>query len=230
VTMRILCVSDESDPIVYSSNIAERYGNVDFVISAGDLPLRYYEFIVSSLNKPLYFVFGNHHVAEMEMFNKRNYFEGADFFEYDKRSFSWGVGADYLDGKVMRHKATGLLLAGLGGSMRYNNGENQFTEQQMLMRILKMVPRMLVNKLRYGRYIDVLVTHAPPRGIGDAPDMCHMGFKVFLWFIQKFKPRYLLHGHIHLIDLNTPRIAHYQDTEVINVFGSYILEIEKTHE
>jgi uncharacterized protein len=225
--MRILCVADESDPIVYSANISERYGNVDFVIGAGDLQLKYYEFIVSSLNKPLYFVFGNHHVTEMEMFNNRNYFEGTDFFEYDKRKFSWGVGADYLDGKVVRDKNSGLLLAGLGGSMRYNNGENQFTEHQMLMRILKLVPRLWMNKLRYGRYLDVLVTHAPPRGIGDAEDMCHMGFSVFLWFMRKFKPRYLLHGHIHLIDLNTQRIRQYQETQVINVFGSYILEIEK---
>jgi uncharacterized protein len=228
VAMKILCVADETDPLVYSQNIAERFGNVDFVIGAGDLRLRYYEYIVSTLNKPLYFVFGNHHVEELEMFHRRNYFEGTDFFETDKRKFSWGIGADYLDGKVLRDKNTGLLLAGLGGCMRYNNGEHQFTEKQMLFRILRMIPKLLWNKLRRGRFLDILVTHAPPRGIGDAPDQCHTGFMVFLWFMRRFKPRYVLHGHIHLIDLNAQRVHNYYDTQVINVFGSYVLEVENT--
>ncbi len=143
---------------------------------------------------------------------------------FERSRMGWGVGGDFIDGLVMRDNSSGLLLARLGGSMRYNRGDHQFTEFEMYLRILKMVPRLLFNKLRHGRYVDILITHAPPRGLGDREDRCHMGFKAFLWFIRKFKPKYLLHGHVHLIDLNSPRVSQYHGTEIINVFGSYLLE------
>ena len=54
---KILCISDQIDPVIYSKDIKEKYGDVDFIISAGDLPIDYLDFVQSSLNKPLYFVF-----------------------------------------------------------------------------------------------------------------------------------------------------------------------------
>ncbi|MDD3367143.1 MAG: metallophosphoesterase [Sphaerochaetaceae bacterium] len=222
--MKILCIADAKDPLVYSVNVAERYGSVDLVLSAGDLPLRYYEFIVSSLNKPFYFIFGNHHTEDMAKFKKCSWSEASLEFKNEAHRLSWGIGGECLEGKVMRDGTTGLLLAGLGGSMRYNHGDHQFTEFEMYGRILKMIPKLLYNKIRYGRFLDILVTHAPPRGIGDGEDRCHTGFKAFLWFMRKFKPGYLLHGHVHLIDLNVPRIIRYHETDVINVYGSYVLE------
>ncbi|MDD4220568.1 MAG: metallophosphoesterase [Sphaerochaetaceae bacterium] len=224
--MKILCVADAKDPLVYSSNVAERYGSVDLVLSAGDLPLKYYEFIVSSLNKPFYFVFGNHHTEDLARFKKCGWSESPIDFKNEQQRMCWGVGGDFLDGKVMRDSSTGLLLAGLGGSMRYNRGEHQFTEFEMYLRILKLIPKLVYNKVRYGRYLDILITHAPPRGIGDQADQCHTGFNAFLWFMRKFTPAYLLHGHVHLLDLNSPRITRYHETDVINVYGSYVLEKE----
>ena len=222
--MKILCVADEKDPLVYSDNVVKRYGDVDLVISAGDLPLKYYEFIVSSLNKHFYFVFGNHHVEDLPKFTKRRTMDNPFELRFERSRMGWGVGGDFIDGLVMRDNSSGLLLAGLGGSMRYNRGDHQFTEFEMYLRILGMVPKLLFNKLRHGRYVDILITHAPPRGLGDREDRCHMGFKAFLWFMRKFKPKYLLHGHVHLIDLNSPRVSQYHGTEIINVFGSYLLE------
>ena len=222
--MKILCVADEKDPLVYSANVAERYGDVDLVISAGDLPLKYYEFIVSSLNKPFYFIFGNHHTEDLSKFSKRCSLEDSFDLRYDRSRYGWGVGGDFIDGLVMRDSATGLLLAGLGGSLRYNRGEHQFTDFEMYLRIFRMIPKLLYNRLRYGRFIDILIAHAPPKGLGDREDRCHTGFKAFLWFMRTFKPRYLLHGHVHLFDLNSERTIRYCDTEIINVFGSYILE------
>lgn len=218
--MKILCVADEKDPLVYSTNVVERYGNVDLIISAGDLSLRYYEFIISSLNKPFYFVFGNHHVEQLRRFTNSLFWEDPFTSRFDQ-----AIGGEYLDGKVKRDESSRLLLAGLGGSMRYNSGDHQFTELQMYLRIFTMIPRLLYNRLRYGRYLDILVTHAPPRGLGDGEDRCHKGFVSFLWFMRMFKPRYLVHGHIHLFDLNSPRVSRYGQTEVVNVFGSYVLEM-----
>jgi Icc-related predicted phosphoesterase len=96
----------------------------------------------------------------------------------------------------------------------------------MFLRMMKLLPHLLYNRLRYKRFVDVLVTHAPPRGIGDGEDRCHTGFRVFLWFIRWFKPRYVLHGHMHLIDANAQRITRIGETEVINVYRSYLLEKE----
>ena len=87
-----------------------------------------------------------------------------------------------------------------------------------------LIPHLLYNKMRYGRYLDILITHAPPRGLGDGEDLCHRGFNCFLWFMEKFHPKYLLHGHVHLIDMNDQRIRRYKDTQVINVYKNYILE------
>ena len=220
--MKILCIADDKDPLVYSSHITERYGDVDMIISSGDLPLKYYEFIVSSLNKPFYFVFGNHHT---EALTRRAGNESHQLLDFHK-NLGWGVGGVCIDGKVVRDRDTDLLLAGLGGSMRYNHGEHQFTEFDMFLRVVRMIPRLLYNRIRYGRFLDLLVTHAPPRGIGDAEDRCHTGFIVFLWFMRWFRPRYLLHGHVHLLDLNLPRMTRYDHTDVINIYGRYLLEQE----
>lgn len=220
--VKILCVADEVDRIVYSNGIKDRYGDVNFVISAGDLQMSYLGFIVSMLNKRLYFVFGNHHLEHYTRFKRPSLEENSGEVSSIGRNF---FGSTFIGDKVMRDKRTGLLLAGLGGSLMYNRGENQFTDLHMYLKIVKMIPRLLINRIFYRRWIDILVTHAPPLGIGDREDRCHQGFKAFLWFMRKFKPMYLLHGHIHLWDLNEQRERVYEDTTVINIYGRYVLEI-----
>jgi uncharacterized protein len=205
--MKILCVSDQIDPLVYSNSIKNRFADVDMILGAGDLPLDYLDFIVTNLNKPLMFVFGNHHIEEL-----------AD----DDKPGNWSFSSTHLGSKIRRE--AGLIVAGLGGSMRYNQGANQFTEFQMYGEIIKLIPALLFNRLFRGRYLDILLTHAPPRGIHDKPDKCHRGFKAFLWFMKMFKPKYLVHGHIHLYDLQDVRRTRCMKTEVINAFGHYIIE------
>ena len=202
--MKILCISDQIDPLVYSNSIKTRYADVDFILSAGDLPLDYLDFIVSNLNKPLFFVFGNHHVKKL---TDNNYQD---------------CGCIHVGSKVQRED--GLIVAGLGGSMRYNSGENQFTEFQMYLEAFKLIPRLLYHRLFHRRFLDILLTHAPPKNIHDKPDKCHWGFKTFLWFMKTFKPKYLVHGHIHLYDLSDTRRTRWMGTEVINAFSHYVIE------
>jgi len=109
--------------------------------------------------------------------------------------------------------------------MRYNNGPNQYTNSQMFSEILKIIPRLLWNRLVHGRFLDVLLTHSPPKGIHDKNDKCHTGFKSFLWFIKVFKPKYLVHGHIHLYDLNDIRSTKFNNTTVVNAFNHYIINL-----
>ncbi|MDR0598667.1 MAG: metallophosphoesterase [Treponema sp.] len=208
--MKILCLADQIDPLVYSSRIKTRYRDVDMVLSAGDLPLEYLDFVVSSLNCPLLFVFGNHHIDE--------------YYAYRKNSAAAGI---IHVGHSVREEG-GLIIAGLGGSMRYNQGGNQFTERQMTLEIWRLFPRLLWNRIFRGRWLDILLTHASPWGIHDKSDPCHRGFKCFLWFMRFFKPRYLIHGHIHLYDLSSVRTTVYEKTTVINAYGQYLISMEKT--
>jgi Icc-related predicted phosphoesterase len=205
--MKILCVSDQIDPLVYSNSIKTRFADVDMILGAGDLHMEYLDFIVSNLNKPLFFVLGNHHTSLIT----------DDGF--------CCLGNMNVGSKV--RQAGGLIVAGLGGSKRYNLGPNQFTDFQMYFEMVKLIPALLWNRLFRKRYLDILLTHAPPKGIHDKQDRCHSGFKAFLWFIKVFKPKYLVHGHIHLYDLSDERCNRCMQTEVINAYGYYVIDTNK---
>ncbi|MDR3139653.1 MAG: metallophosphoesterase [Treponema sp.] len=218
--MKILCISDQIDPLVYTNSIRERFRDIDLILSAGDLPMDYLEFIVSSLNKPLLFVFGNHNLEELKIYKP-----GEDFFLPPEEAIIHGSGATHIGSRVVTEG--GMIFAGLGGSMRYNKGENQYTEFQMNLEILKLLPKLIINRVFRGRYLDVLLTHASPQGVHDREDRCHWGFKAFLRFIRLFKPRYLIHGHIHLYDLSDVRLTRYENTLVINAYSHYVIDTEE---
>ena len=223
--MRILCVADHVDPLVYSAAVKERFSDVDLVLSAGDLPMEYLGFISASLNKPILFVFGNHHLKHLSRFRRWGLLHDPDRYDVGSESpFRNYFGATYVGSRVVRQK--GVIIGGIGGCRRYNKGENQFTEAQMFWRIARMMPSLVWNRLVHGRAIDIFLTHASPYGINDLPDPTHVGFRVFRWFLRTFEPRYHLHGHVHLYDLNASRISHYAKTAVINVYDHYVLEIE----
>jgi Icc-related predicted phosphoesterase len=225
--MKILCVSDQIDPLVYSSNIKDRYKDVDLVISAGDLPLEYLDFIVTTLNKPVLFVFGNHNLNEYAYYHNTN--DPVVRLRQNQAVVNYSVGchgATYIGTKTYREGD--LLIAGVSGSLKYNNGLDQFTDGQMRRHLLALLPKLIWNRVRFGRFLDILVTHAPPAGIHDKDDPCHRGFKSFLWFMKTFKPRYLIHGHIHLYDLQDVRVSQYLGTTVINAYSHYILDTGAT--
>lgn len=231
--MRLLCVSDQIDPLIYSEAIKERYSDVDAIFCAGDLSLDYVDYIVTNLNKPAFFIFGNHNLKEFRYYEKTGAY-GDDPSTLNKADLSHHHGGDYISKKVVinrylnfcdGNKKTPLLIAGISGSLRYNNGQNQFSEFKMKLRLLSMVPSLIKNKLRYGRYCDVFLAHASPRHIHDKEDPCHKGFECFNWFIKKFKPRLFLHGHIHLYDLQAKRVTETEETTVVNVFSHVVIDI-----
>jgi len=219
--LKILCVSDQIDPIVYTPSIKERFGDVDLILSAGDLPLDYLDFIISNLNKPSFFVFGNHHTEDLKYYKR---FWNTPFsINYGNYGEYHGCGAVHLGSNVIN--AGKFILAGLGGSMKYNNGVNQFTDFEMYIEIIKLFPKLFWNRIFHGRYLDILITHAPPKGIHDKSDKCHVGFKSYLWFMKVFKPKYLIHGHIHLYDLSDVRLTKWENTTIINAYGHYVINL-----
>ena len=207
---------------MYSNAIKERFAETDLVLCAGDLPLDYLDFIISSLNKPLLFVFGNHDIEDMIFFKS---VPGAGAFSLDiyEKQHKF-CGAIHVGSKVKKEE--GLIIAGLGGSMRYNRGHNQFTEFQMYIEVIKLIPRLVCNRIFQGRFLDILLTHAPPKGIHDRADKCHWGFKAFLWFMKAFKPKYLVHGHIHLYDLSDVRVTRWKETTVVNAYSHCIINFD----
>ncbi len=240
--MKILCVSDQLDPLVYSASAKERFSNVDLILCAGDLPSDYIDFIVSTLNKQTYFIFGNHNLTEFGYYHHHRQAKGAHpTFEPEKPAaydMSFNHGAIYAGFKVFADKTFSftnkekgkkrpLLIAGVSGSIRYNSGLSQYTNTQMFCHLLLMAPRLLWNRLRWGKYLDIFLTHASPRHIHDKEDPCHKGFDCFNWFIKTFRPTYLVHGHIHLYDLNDQRITVSEETTVVNAYSSYIITLDE---
>jgi Icc-related predicted phosphoesterase len=218
--MKILCVSDTTESLAFSSGVAEIYKGTALILSCGDMPVESHDYLSTMLRKDVYYVYGNHNLTTFRAdMDKDEKFASRFNRDYDHKFYGF-----MIDGKCVRDRNTGLIIAGLGGSMRYNNGESQYTEAQMRRRIRKLAMTLRLNKLRYGRYLDILITHAPPFGIGDGEDLCHRGFKCFLDFMDRYAPKYLLHGHVHLDDHNAERVSRYGGTQVINIFGSYLLD------
>lgn len=209
--MRILAICDKVESVLYGPTINKRVGEVDLIISCGDLPYYYIDFVISMINRPCYFVFGNHG-REVE-------YQGKDW-----NQVTGPLGAVNLHTRHVREH--GLLIMGLEGSIRYNSAPNfQYTNTQMWLNIIKAMPGLLYNRLRYGRWLDILVAHSPPFGIHDEEDRAHQGFESFLTFMRWFKPRYLLHGHIHIYRNDTVTQTRYYETEVINVYPYKILDL-----
>ena len=210
--MKILALSDTIDCLVDSSNIAERFRDIDLVLSCGDLPFDYLEYVVTALNKALYYVYGNH--AQHAVVGTDGSIKTAP------------EGCVNIHRKVVNHR--GLLIAGLEGSHRYREGEHQYSQLQMCNFVRAMAPRLLWHKLLYGRAVDILITHAPPYGIHDGRDLPHRGFRAFLGFMERYGPRYLIHGHAHLYRRDAQRRTIYADTIVLNACGHQVIEIDET--
>lgn len=207
--MKILAVSDQVVDRVYSLAPSGHFKGVDFILGCGDLPYTYLEYLVTVLSVPMFYVPGNHDP------------------NYDLRdSRSKAEGGSNLDLKTVCHKNN--LIGGFGGSIRYRpNGTNQYTQSEAYTRAFQMVPQLLLNRIKYRRTLDILISHSPPFGIHDDNDKAHNGLKALNWLIQVAKPRYLLHGHTHFYRNNiADHITEVGATKVINVYPYRVIDID----
>jgi uncharacterized protein len=173
--MKVLAVSDEVVPWIYSPSIVDRCAGVELVISCGDLPIGYLEFITSMLNKPCYYVRGNH-----------------DLFEIGEKGKVKTAPEGWINLDLQMQHWQHVSMAGLEGCLQYKPGAPcQYTQRDQWVRAGFLATRLALRRL------DILVTHAPAFGTHDGPDHAHTGFKSFNWLIQTFKPKFLLHGHQH---------------------------------
>jgi hypothetical protein len=214
-TIRILAVADVVQPQLYNPHVKDWLPPVDLILSCGDLPPEYLDFLASMLGVPMAHVLGNHCDVPHDASSQRCH---RDAYQ----------GAFNLDGHVAEFE--GLILAGLEGSPFYNRGPHQYTESQVSYKLFRLVPALLREKLLTGRYLDIMVTHAPPRGIHDYDDVPHRGFESLLWFLERFRPALMLHGHSHRYDPLKPMYTRYKGTDIVNVYGHAIIELERGNE
>ncbi|MCB9453607.1 MAG: metallophosphoesterase [Anaerolineaceae bacterium] len=182
-------------------NLRRYYSDIELIVSCGDLPAVYLEFITSILNVPLFYVRGNHDTG------------------YDEQP----PGGDNLHQQLVTYH--GLSFFGLEGSIRYNDSGIQYTESSMRGMVVAAAPRLQLHRLQHGR-VDVLVTHSPAKGIHDAEDVPHRGFKSLLHFMDWYQPRYMVHGHVHTWDRRVTTRTQYRKTDIININPITVLEVE----
>lgn len=201
--MRILLLADEPDVRLWDHLDRSLLEGIELVISCGDLPGEYLSFITCFTNAPILYVHGNH--------DER----------YEKRP---PEGCICIEDKVVQFR--GLRILGLGGCMRYKPGPHMYTEKEMLKRVKSLRFRLWLTK-----GFDILVAHAPIKGVGDESDLAHRGFAVFQQLVDKYRPALFVHGHVHKsYTFQFRRERQYGDTRVVNAWTSYIIDLpEPTH-
>ncbi|MCQ2467508.1 MAG: metallophosphoesterase [Clostridia bacterium] len=198
--MKVLVIADVEERLLYDFFKKERVEGVELIISCGDLKPGYLDFLMTMVNVPMLYVLGNHD---------------------DELSKTPPAGGFSLENRVIKYK--GYRIAGLGGSIKYNTRHiNMYTERQMAWRCFT-----LTNKARLKGGIDILVTHSPVRGHGDLDDNAHRGFECFNELLNKFKPMYMFHGHVHTNYHHKvkSKLKHPSGTILINACGYQIIDL-----
>lgn len=196
--MKILVLADVESEYLWDYFKKEKLEGIDLILSAGDLDPKYLSFLATFAKVPILYVRGNHD---------------------DCYKDTPPDGCICIENKVYVYK--GIRILGLGGSIRYKKGDNQYTQMQMKSRVNKVWLSIKKNK-----GIDILLTHSPAKGINDGPDHVHVGFEVFNDIIAKYKPKFFVHGHVHknyMLNFK-PEMQLNQDTTVINGYERYIFE------
>ncbi len=196
--MRILIVADEESRYYWDHFQAGRLDDIDLILSCGDLKAEYLSFLVTVGHAPLLYVHGNHDVGY-----SRKPPEGCICIE---------------DQLVV---VGGLRILGLGGCPTYSGGPHQYSEREMRRRI-----RRLRFSLWLHKGVDIVLTHAPVKGYGDGEDYAHRGFEAFLPLLEKYHPKFLFHGHVHMrYGAEVQREYRCGETRLINACDRYILEL-----
>ncbi len=202
--MKILVLSDHESRSLYEHFSPEKLTGVELIIACGDLRKNYLDFFASVSRAPVLFVPGNHD-------------------HWYKRGEAGGCVC--IDDDIYVYK--GIRIMGLGGSMMYQPGaSNQYSERAMAWRIA----RLRLKLWRRGGF-DILVTHAPAQGINDLPDLPHQGFACFKKLMEKYSPKYFIHGHVHAnYGTGFKRLDQYGSTVVINGYEHYFVEYPTVEE
>lgn len=197
--MRILAIADEESKYLWDFFEKEKLEGIDLILSGGDLNPNYLSFLATFTSAPVLYVHGNHD---------------------DKYLKTPPEGCICIEDTIYVHE--GIRILGLGGSMRYRPGVNQYTEKEMVKRV-----KRLWFQLFHRRGFDILLTHAPAYQLNDGRDLPHQGFQVFRTLMDKYKPRFFIHGHVHMAyGRQHKRYDQYGETHVVNAFDRCVFDFD----
>lgn len=197
--MRILAIADEESKYLWDFFEKKKLEGIDLILSSGDLNPHYLSFLATFTSAPVLYVHGNHD---------------------DKYERIPPDGCICIEDQIYVHE--GIRILGLGGSMRYHTGSHQYTEKEMQKR---------VNKLRLQLFrrkgFDILLTHAPAYQLNDGRDLPHQGFQVFNTLMDKYHPRFFIHGHVHMsYGRQHKRYDQYGETHVVNAYERCVFDFD----
>lgn len=196
--MKIMVIGDVPCKSLWDFYDESKLKDVDLILSSGDLPAAYLSFLVTFCKGPVLYVHGNHD---------------------EKYRTNPPEGCTCIDDTIFEYN--GVRILGLGGSMRYRSGAFQYSEKEMQRRI-----RKLWFQLYRRKGFDILLTHAPAQGIHDQEDLAHRGFQSFLPLLNRYRPKYMVHGHVHMnYGYQMKRSSQYQETTIVNSYERYIIEL-----
>ena len=163
--VKILAISDVPSKALWDYDTRARLEGIDLILSCGDLPKKYLEYLTNFTAAPILYVHGNHDGSYQTQG------EPGGCICVDDQVYTW----------------KGLRIMGLGGCQRYNKEDTyQYTEKAM---------RRRVHKLKHQAHkrggIDLLLTHAPAKGLNDGDDCAHRGFECFNEILDEYQPKWL---------------------------------------
>jgi Icc-related predicted phosphoesterase len=211
--VRTLVIADEVAENLHLQALRDL--SPDLVLSAGDLPWDYIEYVASAVECPVVFVPGNHDPEISSAKRRRNGTYTVAGLPCDAPRPRGATNADQV---VV--DAAGLRIAGLGGCVQYRPGPHQYTQRQYARRA-----RRLLRRARPAGPIDVLLTHAPPLGLGDGDDGPHVGIEALHGVLSTLQPTWHLHGHIHPYGQTMPD-RQVGPTTLRNVIPWKVIDIE----
>ena len=196
--MKILAIADKESKYYWDFYEQGKLDGIDLIISCGDLDPNYLSFLTTFTPAPVLYVHGNHDK------------------HYDKTPPD---GCISIEDDIYVHE--GVRILGLGGCLQYNMGPYQYTQKEMIQRV-----RKCSWKIKKHKGFDILVTHAPALGLHDDEDLCHKGFDTFNKLVEKYHPKFFVHGHVHLnYGAKFQREDVVGETRVVNAFEKYVIEI-----
>ncbi|MFN2112931.1 MAG: metallophosphoesterase, partial [Anaerolineales bacterium] len=200
--LKALSVSDRVDSSLLEREAFDQFKDIDLILSCGDLPYYHIEKLFQLYEVPVLYVRGNHDPR----------------VEYGKSGPLFGPrgGIDLHKRVVVLNE---LIFLGFEGSLPYKDGPFLYSQGEMWRFVISTVPKLIWNKLSYGRFLDVVIAHSPPFGVHDQDSNVHGGYKAFRWLIKTFQPTYFFHGHIHVYGDDQTTDTVVDRTLVINTYG-----------
>jgi len=202
--IRLLAVSDSVDPALGYEVNREGIGAIDGIVGCGDLEPSYLGFLADAFHVPVAYVRGNHdrggHWKETARDAPRPLPSGrlAEIGGLTVAPFDW---------------------PGVDSSLALRDERRAWRD------VLRVAWAIVVRRLRRPAEPILVLSHAPPRGVGDSEaDPYHVGYRAYRWLLVRFRPPLWLHGHVTPASVRDWRDA-LESTTVANVTGAVVVEL-----